>query len=275
MQCYFENLEQEKVKEKEDVESRMINRIMKSTGFNESSPSWKLSYGECLHSLDLPVMCQCDQYLLWSHNGATYCWISELTSETGTVRTACGLVPVPGSHRPLPFIATSETKPPGYLRPKIQSRHLNSSLYTHVRSVHLMSHSQHNNKQTSETQNAMDDDSRWATVAPPEHVDTCCVREVLDANHQTAFATAMSNLLSTEIAEQTFAQIIDGLPLRDVAFSMRFHKHTWMDPIFAHVELCPGVLERTRMLRNAFDPRAMEMRTDVRITESIITNEIH
>ncbi|KAG6358643.1 hypothetical protein INS49_012161 [Diaporthe citri] len=109
----------------------------------------------------------------------------------------------------------------------------------------------------------MGDPSRWATVAPPDHIDTCCVCEVLDPNHQNVFATAMSNLLSTEIAERTFAQIIDGLPLKDVAFSMRTHEYTRYDPVFSHVELCPGVLERTRMLRDAFDPKAMELRTDV------------
>lgn len=121
----------------------------------------------------------------------------------------------------------------------------------------------------------MDDDSRWATVAPPEHIDTCCVSEVLDAKHQSAFATAMSNLLSTEIAEQTFAQIVDGLPLKDVAFGMRIHEYTRKDPVSSHVELCPGVLERTRMLRDAFDPRTLKMRADVGITECIIANETY
>lgn len=121
----------------------------------------------------------------------------------------------------------------------------------------------------------MDDDSRWATVAPPEHLDACCVNEVLDANHQTVFVTAMSNLLSTEIAEQTFAQIIDGLPLKDVAFGMRIHEYTRYHPVFFHVELCPGVLERARKLRDAFDPRKLRMRTDVRITECVIANEIY
>lgn len=130
-------------------------------------------------------------------------------------------------------------------------------------------------QQSFHNENEMDDDSRWATVAPPEHLDTCCVSEVLDANHQTVFATAMSNLLSTEIAEQTFAQIIDGLPLEDVAFSLQVHQHTRSDPVASHVELCPGVLERTMMLRGAFDPRAMKMRTDVRITEGTIANETY
>ncbi|KAL2272412.1 hypothetical protein FJTKL_06580 [Diaporthe vaccinii] len=126
-----------------------------------------------------------------------------------------------------------------------------------------MPHSQHNNKQNFQSEIKMDDNSRWATVAPPEHVDTCCVSDVLDTNHQSIFATAMSNMLSTEIAEQRSAQIIDGLPLKDVAFSLRTHEYTRYDPVFSHHKLCPGVLENTRELRDDFDPKAMELRTDV------------
>lgn len=121
----------------------------------------------------------------------------------------------------------------------------------------------------------MDDDSRWATVPPPKHVDTRCVSEVLDANHQTNFANAMSNLLSTEIAEQTFAQILDGLPLKDVAFSMRVHEYTRRDPVFSHVELCPGVLERTRKLRATFDPKYMKLATDVGTNDKFIATSTH
>lgn len=129
---------------------------------------------------------------------------------------------------------------------------------------HLIPLPQHNNKQNSQSEIEMDN-SRWATVAPPDHVDTCCVSEVLDTNHQSIFATAMSNLLSTEIAEQTFAQIIDGLPLKDVAFGMQTHDCTRFDPVFSHHKLCPGVLEKTRELRDDFDPKAMDLRTDVRM----------
>lgn len=121
----------------------------------------------------------------------------------------------------------------------------------------------------------MDDPSRWATVAPPKHVATCVVSEVLDADHQAIFATAMSNLLSTEIAEQTFAQILDGLPLRDVAFGMRVFEYNRSDPVFSHVELCPGVLDRTRMLRDDFDPKAMNLRADVRTLDNVRASDAY
>lgn len=107
------------------------------------------------------------------------------------------------------------------------------------------------------------EDLRWTTVPPPEHLDSCCVSDVLDTNHQSIFATTMANLLSTEVAEQTFAQIIDGLPLRNVAFSLRDTEYTTRDAVFAHVELCPGVLEKTRTFRDGFNPKAMKLKTDV------------
>ncbi|KAG8169222.1 hypothetical protein KVR01_001971 [Diaporthe batatas] len=107
------------------------------------------------------------------------------------------------------------------------------------------------------------DDPRWTATAPPEQLEACRASDILDVNHQDVFATAMSNLLSTDIAEQTFAQIIDGLPLKDVAFNLEATQYTRRDPVFTHVELCPGVLEKARMFRDSFDPRAMELRTDV------------
>ena len=40
--------------------------------------------------------------------------------------------------------------------------------------------------------------------------------EILDGPHQQAVRLAISNILNTEIAETTYAQIVDGLPLIDV-----------------------------------------------------------
>lgn len=60
-------------------------------------------------------------------------------------------------------------------------------------------------------------DPRYATVPPPPSIDAAQVDHVLDGLHQIAFEQAIRNVLETEIAETTFAQIIDGLPLKDVA----------------------------------------------------------
>lgn len=113
------------------------------------------------------------------------------------------------------------------------------------------------------TQHSMEIDPRYVTVAPPEHIDKSRVDNVLDKDHQKAFAAALSNILRTKVAETTLAQIADGLPLEHVAFSLRGHRYTGDDPVATHTELCPGALEKTRAFREGFDPALMMVRTDV------------
>ncbi|KAL2285262.1 hypothetical protein FJTKL_08222 [Diaporthe vaccinii] len=78
--------------------------------------------------------------------------------------------------------------------------------------------------------------------------------EILDGPHQEAVRLAVSNILTTEIAETTYAQIIDDLPLvgvvRDVYGDLLCDDH----PICAHTELSAGILETARNFRTGFDP---------------------
>lgn len=69
-----------------------------------------------------------------------------------------------------------------------------------------------------------------------------------------AFRRAISNVLSTELALSTFAQIVDGLPMADTAYNRRMHGLDPDHPVDKHEELCPGVMERTREIRDQFDP---------------------
>lgn len=109
----------------------------------------------------------------------------------------------------------------------------------------------------------METDPRYVTVAPPKHVDRCRVDNVLDKDHQEAFTAALSNILRTKVAETTLAQIVDGLPLEHVAFSLCGHRYTSDDPVATHTELCPGAMEKTKGFREGFDPALMTVRTDV------------
>jgi len=104
---------------------------------------------------------------------------------------------------------------------------------------------------------------RYATEPPPRDPLRLPVEDVLDEPHCAAFRLALANLLSTEIAEITFAQIIDGLPLARVAFSTRGHRDKRYDPVAQHTELCPGVLESTRAFRDAFDATKLALDADV------------
>lgn len=74
----------------------------------------------------------------------------------------------------------------------------------------------------------------------------------LDQNHREALDQAVKNVLSTDIALATFAQIIDGLPLSDVAWDTRGTKLTPQHPINLHTQLCPGTLDKARAYRERF-----------------------
>lgn len=77
---------------------------------------------------------------------------------------------------------------------------------------------------------------------------------VLDAAHADVFQQALTRVLSTQVAELTFAEILDGLPTEDSY--LEFHLRKQGHPVFElkHTTLCPGVVERMRAFRDGFDP---------------------
>ncbi|KAK3984274.1 hypothetical protein QBC44DRAFT_301646 [Cladorrhinum sp. PSN332] len=68
----------------------------------------------------------------------------------------------------------------------------------------------------------------------------------LGQEHRDILVRAINNVTSTEIALLTFAQIIDGLPIADVAFDKRSTGLWDGHPVDEHEELCPGVMEKAR-----------------------------
>ncbi|KAK0732296.1 hypothetical protein B0H67DRAFT_525917 [Lasiosphaeris hirsuta] len=76
----------------------------------------------------------------------------------------------------------------------------------------------------------------------------------LDAAHRDVFIRAINNVLATENAIFTYAQIIDGLPIADVAWDRR-NPGLWGDhPLEDHGELCPGALDKAREVCPQWDP---------------------
>ncbi|KAJ3546900.1 hypothetical protein NM208_g1782 [Fusarium decemcellulare] len=79
----------------------------------------------------------------------------------------------------------------------------------------------------------------------------------LTSDHLDALSTAVESVLSTEIAEITYAQILDGLPMIDV---FRDRYSSGLDirhPLYEHTSLCPGVLERMRKYGAEFDAQSL------------------
>ncbi|KAF5685797.1 hypothetical protein FCIRC_3286 [Fusarium circinatum] len=81
----------------------------------------------------------------------------------------------------------------------------------------------------------------------------------LDQTHQDTVTSAIARFLATDIAEITYAQIIDGLPLGEVAFESRGGMPHQDHPInHCHDKLCAGILDKTRQFLKAFSPKLLQ-----------------
>ncbi|KAF5651749.1 hypothetical protein F25303_3953 [Fusarium sp. NRRL 25303] len=81
----------------------------------------------------------------------------------------------------------------------------------------------------------------------------------LDQPHQDTVKSAIARVLDTDIAEITYAQIIDGLPLGEVAFESRGGMPHSDHPInHCHDKLCDGTLNRTLEFHKTFDPDILQ-----------------
>ena len=96
--------------------------------------------------------------------------------------------------------------------------------------------------------------------------------EHLSLDHLGALTRAISNVLLTEIAEFTFAQILDGLPT--LSSLREFHSLLDLDdhPVKQHTTLCDGVLERLRAFRSEFDPLSLKFDPYVSFLDNVISN---
>ncbi|KAM5354427.1 hypothetical protein ACJ41O_001076 [Fusarium nematophilum] len=81
----------------------------------------------------------------------------------------------------------------------------------------------------------------------------------LTGPHLDAFKRAIWNIISTDIAEETYAQLIDGLPLAEVVQDDANADLPNEHPAHDHEEFCPGVLEKTREFRDSFDPELLSI----------------
>lgn len=68
---------------------------------------------------------------------------------------------------------------------------------------------------------------------------------ILDSAHRRLLDSAIRNVLHTERALETFAQIADGLPLCSVARDTRARENPYEGhpAIVRHTSLCPGATE--------------------------------
>jgi len=99
-----------------------------------------------------------------------------------------------------------------------------------------------------------------------EHLDRTksSIEIALGVPHRGIFDRAILNVLSTDLAKLTYAQIIDGFPLASVARETVGNGLPDSHPLFdTHKELCPGVLEKTEEFWAQFYPGSLELDVNV------------
>ena len=96
------------------------------------------------------------------------------------------------------------------------------------------------------------------TISSPDGDSLRC----LDEEHVEAINRAVHNVLATELALETYMQIIDGLTLSEVAWeSTRNIEHD--HPINSHVALCNGVAEKARKIQRDFELDILKFKPEV------------
>ncbi|EWG51091.1 hypothetical protein FVEG_10186 [Fusarium verticillioides 7600] len=85
-------------------------------------------------------------------------------------------------------------------------------------------------------------------MSSPEYVGL----DRLEEYHYDSLSLALHNVLNTDIALMTYAQIIDGLPTVDVVWDRYSATYEPSHPIINHKTLCEGALEKAKGFRAQF-----------------------
>ena len=87
---------------------------------------------------------------------------------------------------------------------------------------------------------------------------------ILQESHRSVVERAIKRTISTNIAQEIYAQIVDGLPTREAIFDTRGLPPSPGHPIeTAHDELCDGVLHETRKIYDDFDLESLKFESRV------------
>jgi hypothetical protein len=85
-------------------------------------------------------------------------------------------------------------------------------------------------------------------MSSPEYI----ALDRLEGYHYHTLSSALHNVLHTDIALMTYAQIIDGLPTADVVWDRYSGSYEPSHPINNHKTLCKGALDKAKGFRAQF-----------------------
>lgn len=89
--------------------------------------------------------------------------------------------------------------------------------------------------------------------------------DFLDDTHYSSLLRAVANVVDTELALDTYRQILDGVPTEEVAWDRSRHKLQASHPIADHKELCPGVSDRLNTIKGNFTVDSLKFEGSVSI----------
>ncbi|KAI1271876.1 hypothetical protein F5Y07DRAFT_413172 [Xylaria sp. FL0933] len=97
---------------------------------------------------------------------------------------------------------------------------------------------------------------------------------LLDSYHYKAFAIAIHRVLATDLALETYSQIIDGLPLSKVAWDRYSGRLDRRHPISLHTKLCTEAFEVAKSMRDQLDMRVFSFEPKVSIQNQLTPSDL-
>ncbi|KAI3394045.1 hypothetical protein diail_3264 [Diaporthe ilicicola] len=86
----------------------------------------------------------------------------------------------------------------------------------------------------------------------PQQTRKATIQDLGDGEHLAVFTRALRNVISTDVARSTYAQIVDGRPLQEVLVRMS-NRPELSHSVYEHTELCEGVLDKIAQIKDSFD----------------------
>lgn len=77
-------------------------------------------------------------------------------------------------------------------------------------------------------------------VNEESHVRKATVKDLGSGEHFAVYTRALERVMSTDVSQSTFAQLVDGAPLSQTLFSMPGRPEL-SHPVYEHSKLCDGV----------------------------------
>lgn len=102
------------------------------------------------------------------------------------------------------------------------------------------------------------------------HVRKATVYDLGSGKHFTLYARALERVMSTDVSQSTFAQLVDGAPLSQT-LSLMPGRPELSHPVYKHSKLCDGVHEKVGRILDMSNLHVLQFDFDV--SQSPTTNQ--